>query len=186
VFFDSGEPLLPTATNGWLNVYEWERAGTPDGSCPEGAPGGGCVYLLSSGTDPENSYLIGADASGDNVFFVSRAQLTPADRGNEGDVVYDARVDGVQPPAAAACEGTGCQGVPPTPPIFATPSSVTFNGIGNFPPPTPVVVVKPKTKTVKCAKGKHLSHNKCVKSKHKKKKKSKAKKSAHTNRRAKS
>jgi hypothetical protein len=188
VFFDSGEPLLPTATNGWLNVYEWERAGTPGGSCPEGAPGGGCVYLLSSGTDPENSYLIGADASGDNAFFVTRAQLTPADRGNEGDVVYDARVDGVQPPAAAVCEGTGCQGVPPTPPIFATPSSVTFNGIGNFPPPggRPINPVKPKTKTVKCAKGKHLSHNKCVKSKHKKKKKSKAKKSAHTNRRAKS
>jgi len=188
VFFDSGEPLLPTATNGWLNVYEWERAGTPGGSCPEGAPGGGCVYLLSSGTDPENSYLIGADASGDNAFFVTRAQLTPADRGNEGDVVYDARVDGVQPPAAAACEGTGCQGVPPTPPIFATPSSVTFNGIGNFPPPggRPINPVKPKTETVKCAKGKHLSHNKCVKSKHKKKKKSKAKKSAHTNRRAKS
>ena len=98
----------------------------------------GCVYLLSGGTDPENSYLIGTDASGDDAFFVSRAALVPADRGSEDDEVYDARVDGVQPPAASACEGTGCQGVPPTPPIFATPSSVTFNGIGNFPPPAVV------------------------------------------------
>jgi len=153
VFFDSGEPLLPTATNGWINVYEWEHAGAPDGSCPAGAPGGGCVYLLSSGTDPENSYLIGADANGTNAFFVSRAQLTPADRGNDGDVVYDARVDGIQPSAAAACEGTGCQGVPPTPPIFATPSSVTFNGIGNFPPSVPPkIVVKSLTRAQKLAK----------------------------------
>jgi hypothetical protein len=172
VFFDSGEPLLPTATNGWLNVYEWERAGTPGGSCPETAPAGGCVYLLSSGTDPENSYLLGADASGENVFFISRAQLVPADRGNEGDVVYDARVDGGQPPAQPACEGTGCQGVPPTPPIFATPSSVTFNGIGNFPPPAPPVV-KSTGKTVKCKKHFTKKKNKCVKSRRKQKSKTK-------------
>jgi len=153
VFFDSGEPLLPTATNGWVNVYEWERAGTPDGSCPEGAPGGGCVYLLSSGTDPENSYLLGAGVSGTNAFFVSRAQLVPADRGNDGDVVYDARVGGMQAQAEAACSGTGCQGVPPTPPIFATPSSVTFNGVGNFPPSAPPkVVVRSLTRAQKLAK----------------------------------
>jgi hypothetical protein len=145
VFFNSGEPLLPTATNGWLDVYEWERAGTPGGSCPASVPGGGCVYLISNGTGPENSYLLGADESGANAFFISRAQLTPADRGNEGDVVYDARVDGIQPPAVAACEGTGCQGVPPTPPIFATPASVTFNGTGNFPP---AATVKPVVKSL--------------------------------------
>ena len=131
------------------------------------------MYLLSSGTDPENSYLIGADASGDNVFFVSRAQLTPADRGNEGDVVYDARVDGVQPPAVAVCEGTGCQGVPPTPPIFATPSSVTFNGIGNFPvsaPPSKETIKK----TVKCRKGDIKNkRGKCVKRPKKKSKRAK-------------
>ena len=131
VFFNSGEPLLPTATNGWVNVYEWERAGTPGGSCPEDAPGGGCVYLISSGTDPETSYLLGTDASGENAFIVSRAQLVAEDHGSEDYEVYDARVDGGPPPAEASCSGTGCQGVPP--PIFATPSSVTFNGIGNYP-----------------------------------------------------
>jgi hypothetical protein len=177
VFFDSGEPLLPTATNGWLNVYEWERAGTPGGSCPEGAPHGGCVYLISSGIDPETSYLLGADASGANVFFISRAQLVSSDHGNEGYEVYDARVGGGQPPAEAACEGTGCQGVPPTPPIFATPASVTFTGIGNFPPSPPAKpAVKPKTKTVKCKKGDTKKKKRCVKTK--KKKKTKVKKNA--------
>jgi hypothetical protein len=171
VFFDSGEPLVPTDTNGWLGVYEWERAGTSGGSCPADAPNGGCVYLLSSGTEPESSWLLGTDASGDNAFFISRAQLVPQDRGRDDDVVYDARVDGVQPPAVAACEGTGCQGVPPTPPIFATPSSATITGGDDLPPPPPPAVVKPKTKTVKCAKGKKRNkHNQCVKVKTKRKK----------------
>jgi DNA-binding beta-propeller fold protein YncE len=145
VFFDSGEPLVSTDTNGWLDVYEWERDG--EGTCTETQ---GCVYDLSGGTDPEDSYLLGADASGANAFFISRADLVPADDGRDGDVVYDARVDGVQPPAAPACEGTGCQGVPPTPPIFATPASVTFNGVGNFPgggAPNPPLVPKPKSLT---------------------------------------
>jgi hypothetical protein len=178
VFFDSAEPLVPTDTNGWLDVYEWERDGT--GTCTETR---GCIYLLSGGTDPEDSYLIGTDASGDNVFFVSRAAFVLADRGGDDDEVYDARVDGSQPPAVAACEGTGCQGVPPTPPIFATPSSVTFNGIGNFPPPPPpVVLVKPKTKTVKCKKPKKLTHGKCLKPK--KTKKAKQAKRANRDRRA--
>ena len=29
VFFDSGEPLVPQDTNGWLDVYEWERPASP-------------------------------------------------------------------------------------------------------------------------------------------------------------
>ena len=36
---------------------------------------------------------------------------------------------------ARACTGSGCQGVPAAPPIFATPASVTFAGVGNFVPP---------------------------------------------------
>ena len=72
--------------------------------------------------------------SGNDAFIVTRAQLVPEDRNDAYDL-YDARVDGVDrsPPA---CTGTGCQGVPAPPPTFATPPSVTFNGVGNFPPPT--------------------------------------------------
>lgn len=156
VFFDSAEPLVPQDENGWIDVYEWERDGT--GSC---GSSGGCIYLLSGGTDRENSYLIGPGASGDDVFFISRAQLTRADHGNDDSVVYDARVNGYQPPAPILCSGTGCQGVPPPPPIFSTPASVTFNGAGNLPPPSPPVKVAKRA--VKCKAGKKLSHGRCVK-----------------------
>lgn len=171
VFFDSIEPLVPQDTNGLLDVYEWERAGT--GSCQEPK---GCIYLLSGGQSTDNSYLLDASASGDDVFIVTRAQLLEEDR-SDYDVLYDARVGGVSPPVEAACSGTGCQGVPPAPPIFATPSSVTFNGIGNFPAPVPAVQKKTKKKASKCAKGKKLSHGKCVKAKAKGKRKAKARKS---------
>jgi hypothetical protein len=170
VFFDSAEPLVPQDRNGWIDVYEWERDGT--GNCTSS---GGCIYLLSGGTDRENSYLIGSSASGDDVFFISRAQLTRADDGNDDSVVYDARVNGYQPPAPSPCSGTGCQGVPPPSPIFATPSSVTFDGVGNFPSPSPPVVKKSTKKAVRCAKGMHRSHSKCMTTHHRKKK-TKAKK----------
>jgi hypothetical protein len=140
VFFDSGEPLVAQDTNGWLDVYEWERDGT--GSCRASQ---GCIYLLSGGTSPEDSYLLGASANGNDVFIISRAQLLVQDRG-DNDVVYDARVGGVHPPATVACSGAGCQGVPPAPPMFATPSSVTSNGIGNFPPAVSKPAVKRKSK----------------------------------------
>jgi hypothetical protein len=146
VFFDSAVPLVPEDTNGLVDVYEWERAGTPEGSCPEDAPGGGCVYLLSGGKSDSNSYLLDASASGNDVFFVTRAQLVGKDQNEDFDL-YDARVDGLSLPAPASCSETGCQGVPPAPPIFATPSSLTFDGIGNFPPPAPVkLAAKPKAK----------------------------------------
>ena len=69
--------------------------------------------------------------------------------------------------AALACTGTGCQGVPPAPPIFATPSSVTFNGVGNF-EPSQKTTVKPKAKLKHCKKGLTRKHGRCVKKKAKK------------------
>jgi hypothetical protein len=131
VFFDSLEPLVAQDTNGKQDVYEWERDGV--GSCREAA---GCVYLLSGGTGGSASWLLDASSSGEDVFIASRTELVPGDPYDSFDV-YDARVGGVQPPTAPACSGTGCQGVPPAPPIFATPASVTFGGVGNFPPPSP-------------------------------------------------
>jgi hypothetical protein len=147
VFFDSDVPLVPADTNNRQDVYEWERDGS--GSCQES---GGCIYLISGGLNPSASWLISASASGNDVFFVTRAKLTPED-GTEADVLYDARVDGVQPPTPAACTGTGCQGLPPAPPVFATPASVTFSGVGNFPPistqSTTPRAVKPLTRAQK-------------------------------------
>lgn len=163
VFFDSIEPLAPDDSNGYVDVYEWEAPG--EGSCtPQTASAvtGGCTYLLSGGQDDENSYLIDASASGDDVFFASRAKLLTSVNG-EFDEVFDARVGGVQPPEAARCSGTACQGVPPAPPIFATPASITFSGVGNFPSPVETTKTTKKKTTSKCAKGEKRSHGRCVK-----------------------
>ena len=150
VFFDSIEPLVAQHTSGVLNVYEWEREGTV--GCPVATSRwGGCIYLLSGGQSAENSYFFDASASGSDVFFVSRADLVAADRG-EFDELYDARVGGVQLPEPPGCAGAGCQGIPPAPPIYATPASVTFNGTGNYPPKPPPTPPKPETRAQKLAK----------------------------------
>ncbi len=141
VFFDSWEPLVSQDTNGKLDVYEWERDGA--GSCRESE---GCVYLLSGGTSSSSSWFLGASASGDDAFVISRADLTGT-AGYEGFAVYDARVGGVQPVASPVCTGSGCQGVPPAAPIFATPASVTFAGVGNFPEPSTATPPKSKPRS---------------------------------------
>jgi hypothetical protein len=146
VFFDTQEPLLPQVTDGQSNVYEWERQGK--GSC---AHSPGCVYLLSGGGSPDGSYLVDAGANGNDVFFASRERLNPQAR-NEAMKLYDARVDGGFPENSTACTGTGCQGVPPAPPAFATPASVTFNGAGNFQAPTPETTKKKTAAQVRAEK----------------------------------
>jgi hypothetical protein len=89
--------------------------------------------LLSGGESSDYSFLVDADPAGENVFFTTRARLVTQDRDEHVDL-YDARVHGGFPESSLACTGTGCQGVPPAPPTFATPSSATFNGLGNFLP----------------------------------------------------
>ncbi len=131
VFFDTPEPLVAQDTNGVQDVYEWEREGA--GTCRQP---GGCVYLISSNLSSEMAWFVDASANGNDVFFVSRAQLVPQDGGQEVQL-YDARVGGGFPQASTECTGSGCQGAPPAPPSFATPPSATFNGIGNFVSPPP-------------------------------------------------
>ena len=158
VFFESAQRLVPQATNGWLDVYEWERNGT--GSCQQSQ---GCIFLLSSGSDPENSYLLDVSANGNDVFIITRAQLVAQDR-NDLDDVYDVRVGGVRPGVAPECSGTDCQGVPPAPPIFATPASVTFEGIGNFAAPLLANHSgSAKARSAKCKKGLVKRNGRCVK-----------------------
>jgi hypothetical protein len=160
VFFDTDQPLVPQDTNGVQDVYEWEREGGVD--CPAQDPArlnGGCEFLISNGVNGDN-YLIGASTSGGDVFFSTLAHLVPQAAG-EKSAVYDARVDGGFPEDPLACTGTGCQGLPSAPPIFATPSSATFEGLGNFEPPSKAAL-KPKAKTKACGKGRVRRHGKCV------------------------
>ena len=76
------------------------------GSCREGAAdyfaaNGGCVDLVSTGTDPQPSEFFDADPTGKNVFIRTTASLDPHDEGAYD--VYDARgAGGFALPAAAA------------------------------------------------------------------------------------
>jgi hypothetical protein len=128
-FFETSQALVPTDTNGQKDVYEWED---------------GHALLISSGLGATPSLLEEVSASGDDVFFDTGDQLVPRDKDALVDL-YDARVGGgfTGPPSESVCVGTGCQGVPPTPPIFATPPSATYNGVGNFAAP---VAAKPRAK----------------------------------------
>ncbi len=145
VFFESANVLVPQALPGRNHVYEWH---------------GGVISLISSPSDPGDAFLLGSSADGNNVFFVTHAQLSAADTDQAADI-YDARVGGgfvgVVPPA---CTGTGCQGVPAAPPVFATPASVTFDGVGNFSPSEAAVETVPKKK---CRSGFVRRRGRCVK-----------------------
>ena len=141
VFFESDDALTGVTTNHSRDVYEWERSGT--GTCDQ-APG--CVSLISTGTAGEASVFLDASEDGSDVFFLTRQPLAGGDSDQEVDV-YDARVGGGYTAAeATGCTGTVCQGLPAATPTFATPSSVTFEGTGNF-PAAPGTVVKPKALT---------------------------------------
>jgi hypothetical protein len=130
VFFDTTSALTPNASENKLQVYEWHD---------------GTISLISSPSDLGSSWFEGSSADGNDVFFGTHAQLSPQDTDQSGDL-YDARVDGgFAGLTPTECTGTGCQGVPAAPPIFATPSSVTFEGVGNF-APAPESSVKPPAK----------------------------------------
>jgi hypothetical protein len=170
VFFESQSSLVPEDSNGKTDAYEWTKPSS--NGCVESQ---GCVHLLTGGTSSDVSHFADASVSGDDAFVVTRAKLVPADD-NELYDLYDLRVDGYQPIAPPTCTGTGCQGLPGAPPIFATPSSVTFEGVGNFSASESKPAVKPK-KTQK-KKKKKTQKMKKKKNKKKSKRKVRAKKGA--------
>ena len=87
LFFNSPDDLVPQASNGKENVYEYEPAGV--GSCESSS--GGCVALISSGSSGRESAFLEATPSGNDVFFLTAAQLLPQDTDTAFDI-YDARV----------------------------------------------------------------------------------------------
>ncbi|MFZ1155610.1 MAG: hypothetical protein WAN93_11970, partial [Solirubrobacteraceae bacterium] len=171
LFFNSSDALVPADTNNVEDVYEYEPPGV--GGCTNEVStfsprSDGCVGLISSGTSKEESAFLDASENGDDVFFLTTAQLSSQDTDTVPDV-YDARVDGgfPVPPPLPACEGDACQS-PVAAPNDPTPGSLTYQGPGN---PTPSATVKKaaKKKVTRCAKGRRLSHGKCTMIKSKKK-----------------
>jgi hypothetical protein len=128
VFFDSPDPLVPGASNGLSNVFEFEPDGV--GRCAQ-APA--CLHLISSGRSDNGSFLYDASSGGDDVFFVTTQKLLGD--GTDGQLsIYDARVAGGFPTTATPpppCTGDSCKGSPPPPPAEPSPGSSLFSGPGN-------------------------------------------------------
>ena len=154
VFFETRDALVPSDTNGQLDVYEYE---------------GGHVYLISSGTSSFGSNLEGASESGDDVFFRSNQALVPQDQREGQIVIYDARVAGgfAEPSSPPACTtADSCRAaVLPQPSVYGAPASQTFSGVGNLSPPPPPAVKTTVTKSAKCKQGFAKKKGKCVKTK---------------------
>jgi DNA-binding beta-propeller fold protein YncE len=177
LFFNSVDALVPRATNGLEDVYEYEPVGV--GGCTEATAtgtnvyasfSGGCVGLISSGTSREESAFFDASESGDDVFFITAAKLVGADYDNGYDV-YDAHVcssEGVacvsEPVPAPTCSsGDSCKAAPsPQPEIFGPAPSATFSGSANV-----VEEAKPKAKTKRKGKKKTKKRSKSAKKKRK-------------------
>lgn len=113
VFFDTPQALAPQDVNGTRDVYEWRAAGT--GPCAPSSTAG-CVYLISSGTSPNETFLLDNSENGNNVFFATTAALASEDTEGGYDI-YDARVsEGTTVTTGFAPCGESCQvnGAPAT------------------------------------------------------------------------
>jgi len=179
VFFQSPIGLTPHALNDALaghvtvgetgheksvpiyseNVYEWHEGHVyliSDGH-DVGATGvGPCGYRLPEGIS-EGFYsdvcLLGASASGHDVFFTTSDQLVPEDTDTQVDI-YDAHVcepasPCIQPAPQPLppCIGEQCHGIPPARSPAASGPTETFNGALN---PTPAPA-KPAVKSLTAA-----------------------------------
>lgn len=195
VFFDSPDSLVPQATNGLMDVYEYEPVGVGGGggcrasSSTFSERSDGCIALISSGSARAESAFLDASESGEDMYFLTSAPLVGEDKDTAFDV-YDAHVCGVAAPCSVTpaspppCTTVdSCRAAPTSQPsIFGAPSSATFSGPGNVTSPPPALVLKPKAKPSKCKKGFVKKKGRCVR---KVKKKSRAGK-ASEDRRAKS
>jgi hypothetical protein len=117
VFFDTAQSLVPRATNGNFDVYEWHD---------------GQLSLISDGQSASNSYFIDSSSDGSDVFLGTHSPLALQDTDVEGDL-YDARISGGFPPPAIApaCSGDGCQGPLSPAPSLPIAATVSFGGPGN-------------------------------------------------------
>ena len=158
VFFDSRDALVAQDTNGVQDVYEWEGDGA--GTCSRSE---GCVFLLSGAASTSAASFVDASADGDDVFFVTRAELVAQDTDQLRDL-YDARIPHVPgeevafppPIVTQPCEGEAC-----LPSALAVTQdgalgSATFDGVGNL----SSVSSKPaaRVKTKKRSKSKRHKH----------------------------
>jgi hypothetical protein len=141
LFFNSPDHLVPQAKSGKESVFEYEPSGF--GSCESSS--GGCVSLISSGSSGRESAFLEAAPSGNDVFFLTAAQLLPQDTDTAFDI-YDARVCTQASPCLTAPipAPPGCStanACHPSEPGQQAPlgpaGSATVTGQGSLPPQQP-------------------------------------------------
>ena len=114
VFFQSSDAVLPAATNGRSNVYEYEE---------------GQAHLLTPGDGNSEVVLFDISASGDDAFILTHQELVQG----VGSVaaIYDARVDAqvakVQP---TVCQGESCRGAGTAAPNVESPGQRHLRSAG--------------------------------------------------------
>jgi hypothetical protein len=145
----------------------------------------GRVYLISDGRDLEGHHgvsavlLLGSDATGANVFFMTADRLVAQDTDTQIDI-YDARVCTAGDPCVSAaspvvaCQAEACHGAPVAPPGAPGTATATFSGAGNLAAPPPVKRLA-KKRAARCAKGHKPAHGRCAKTKRKKSRAKRAK-----------
>jgi hypothetical protein len=138
IFFNSPDSLVPNDVNGQQDVYEYRE---------------GAVHLISAGIGTQKSTFGDADASGRNVFFLTRDRLVSQDIDENVDI-YDARIEGGLPGASAptSCVAAECRTAIAPAPSAVSPSSASVSGSGNVPKAQPKHHVKPKHHKKKRAK----------------------------------
>lgn len=122
VAFQSNTALTPQVQGGTQNVYLWHE---------------GTLSLISDGHTQEKvareQGLVGIDATGQNIFFVTPAPLVAQDKDELSDL-YDARIGGgfPAPVAEPSCAGEECQGPLSKPLPLLSPGSTGAPSDGNL------------------------------------------------------
>jgi len=136
LYFMSSDALALRDSNGAQDVYQYERTGV--GGCSVqsltfSASAGGCIDLISTGSESGDAQFLDASSDGRDVFFSTPQRLVAQDEDERYDI-YDARIGGgFAPPAPVfECSGESCR---PSAPVPAPPSptSSSFQGAGNVP-----------------------------------------------------
>jgi DNA-binding beta-propeller fold protein YncE len=110
LFFNASDGLVPADKNGKEDVYQYEL--NHEGTCESES---GCIAVLSGGSSKQESAFLDASENGNDIFFLTSAQLLPQDKDTAFDV-YDARVCTessacLKPPAEPEppCTGEACK-----------------------------------------------------------------------------
>ena len=160
LFFNSPDQLVPQASNGKEDVYEYEPPGV--GSCTQTT---GCISLISSGSAQQESAFVEASENGDSAFFITAQPLVAADHDTNYDL-YDARVCTNSSPCLTnetsslrPCETTRtCKPGNTQAPIIETPATATPGGSTSTPKAqTPTPSNTPKAEPKPLTRAQHLA-----------------------------